>query len=144
LTRFPVSRYGWIPDSYDIPNIPKFASISEVEPGSRSTTEMEIKYGFLDRPSTALPFFYLRDAKFMGLPKFKSQDDQHKQVIRGREREIRIERWDERCKDIFSHSIRSMQRCFFSFDSIDAKIPFIDTKTRFFSFHFISLIDVYA
>lgn len=119
-------RYGWVPDSYDIPDLPKFALINEVEQGSRSTTEMEIKYGYLDRPGSALPFFYLRDAKFMAAPKFKSQEDQYRAAFEAEDDNSRLKL--KSLKDEIQSTVPAQQIYVdypAEFDKVDKGVPLL-------------------
>lgn len=61
------NRYGWIPNSYDVPDEPQFDWLREY-PQGRSITELEIQYGAL-QASNSHSFFYLRDSDFLsGVP----------------------------------------------------------------------------
>lgn len=58
------SRYGWRPDSYTVPDDPKFDWLREY-PAKRSITELEIQYGCLRSPSASEAFFFFRDSSFL-------------------------------------------------------------------------------
>ncbi|XP_019622302.1 PREDICTED: telomerase protein component 1-like [Branchiostoma belcheri] len=58
-------RYGWVPDSYVVPDSPEFDWLKSY-PAGRSMTELEIHHAALADPSAAQgrAFFYFRDPSF--------------------------------------------------------------------------------
>lgn len=58
-------RYGWIPDSYQVPATPEFDWVQHYSPGA-SITELEMHLGALSKVNDAkdTAFFYFRDRSF--------------------------------------------------------------------------------
>eukprot|EP01125_Pyxidicula_operculata_P019184 TRINITY_DN693_c0_g1_i1.p1 TRINITY_DN693_c0_g1~~TRINITY_DN693_c0_g1_i1.p1 ORF type:complete len:2289 (+),score=635.01 TRINITY_DN693_c0_g1_i1:128-6994(+) len=52
-------RYGWAPDSYDLPNHARFDWVKDY-PSNRSVTELEMEHAMQDRSKKGV-FFYFRD-----------------------------------------------------------------------------------
>jgi len=58
-------RYGWAPETYDVPDHPRFAWLKDF-PRGRSITELEMQLAALANPYGAQgAFFYMRDNLFM-------------------------------------------------------------------------------
>lgn len=58
-------RYGWTPDTYDLPQRREYEWIRH-QPVGRSVTDLEMSVAIDTKPKQKL-FFFLRDAKFMKL-----------------------------------------------------------------------------
>lgn len=59
------SRYGYVPKSYDVPDIEEFDWLKTYPPKA-SVTELEMHLGALSNPGTHMgkAFFYVRDPSF--------------------------------------------------------------------------------
>ena len=69
-------RYGWVPETYELPDQPQFDWVKSVSPG-KSITEMEMLHGALRDPSRSESFFYLRDPSF----ELEKVPAEHRQVF---------------------------------------------------------------
>jgi telomerase protein component 1 len=54
-------RYGWCPDSYQLPDVPQFDWLKTI-PLGHSITHLEFEHGCLRDPQNAKAAFYLRDS----------------------------------------------------------------------------------
>ncbi len=60
-------RYGYVPNSYVVPDSEEFDWLKEASPGC-SVTELEILHAALNKPEDAVgrSFFYIRDPELVG------------------------------------------------------------------------------
>eukprot|EP01105_Mastigella_eilhardi_P008303 TRINITY_DN2021_c4_g2_i1.p1 TRINITY_DN2021_c4_g2~~TRINITY_DN2021_c4_g2_i1.p1 ORF type:complete len:1404 (-),score=366.79 TRINITY_DN2021_c4_g2_i1:51-4172(-) len=74
------NRYGWVPDKYELPDLPQFEWVKKVSRGN-SVTHMEVLHGCLNAPDKCRAAFYFRDSTFMNnvpselLKDFESEND---------------------------------------------------------------------
>lgn len=51
------SRYGWVPEKYEVPDLPQFDWLQSF-PAGRSVTELEFEYGALSAPTPGMFLFF--------------------------------------------------------------------------------------